>query len=104
MARARNAAPRSKNPFNTLANALDEAARVDGQRSELQSQNYAELPSVSKLVYSSSYALTYALAFPSIYLWSSISADNPAKRGAVDAVQAVKEKLHGIKNEGETNS
>jgi hypothetical protein len=82
-----------------IADALDRAAAEALQNGQHTGGplGHTDSPSfgrMGKIVYSTSYMLTYGIAFPIAMIGASMPADNPLARGMADGAAAAKAKVH----------
>ena len=93
--------------FTKIADELDRAAAAAAAQKNGQHKGgplgHTDSPSfnrMGKIVYSTSYMLTYGVAFPLALIGASMPADNPVARGMADGAAAAKAKAHRGKAEG----
>lgn len=101
----RNAAAKtpSRDPLNTVADALEtavKAARAGAADAKATADKL--LPTagrfLSRFVYTTSYTFSYGVVFPAMLLAKSIPANNAIVHGLVDGAQAATETVTQIKN------
>jgi hypothetical protein len=84
-----------------LADAIDDAVQSaktqPGSSDPGVPGNHALIRPLEKIAYSSSYALSYGIAFPVMMIAMSVSANNPAVRGMADGARAARQKAESIK-------
>ncbi len=97
--------------FKKVADELDREApprlprQKDGQL-KAGPLGHSDVPSfnrMGKIVYSTSYMLTYGIAFPLALIGASMPADNPVSRGMADVLAAAKAKAHRGKPGGKSH-
>jgi len=94
----------SSDPLQSVANALGTAfqAAKDGStdaRAAAENAIPAATRFVARLVYTTSYTITYGVVFPSMMIAKSLPADNAMIRGFKDGAQAAVEKVDRLKQD-----
>ncbi len=101
MPRTPAAKKKSVDHLRKLANALDDAvvAAKNGRAdSHPRTHTYChDTGTLAHLVFSSSYALSYGIAFPFIMIAASVPANNAAAQGLADGARAARSKVDAIK-------
>jgi hypothetical protein len=93
----------SRDPFRTVADALDAAAKAakDGA-SDAKATAAKVLPVagrfLSRFVYTTSYTFSYGVVFPAVLIAKSIPTNNAVVHGFVDGAQAANDRIVQMKN------
>jgi hypothetical protein len=93
----------SRDPFKTVADALDMAAKAakDGA-SDARATAGKVLPVagrfLSRFVYTTSYTFSYGVVFPAVLIAKSIPTNNAVVHGFVDGAQAANDMVVQMKN------
>jgi len=101
MARTKAAKKQPADPFGKLADAIDLAAE-SGKTPPISSRpspNDAppNMSEVARIVFSGSYAVSFAVTFPALMFARSISANNPLSQGIADGARDAHAKAEAIK-------
>jgi hypothetical protein len=93
----------SRDPLKTVADALDMAVKAAKDGAADAKVTAGEmLPAagrfLSRLVYTTSYTVSYGVVFPAVLLAKSIPADNALVHGFVDGAQAASDTVVQMKN------